>query len=337
MKKLSAIEFASVKREKLLDYKIYSENFDEATATLEEVSEQLREAHATSEEIPLASYMQATTGLAWESTDLLSNCYSAGHAVSELRTLFPTVLESWETYARYSEAYNLSEEGKQSFSAHMPLLDNGYDQANRLVCFAILLGWINFLPRLASLIDYNNPVRDGLLERLLAPYVPGRGTAPSECARHLPYYKTLKIFDASPAARPQMMAEYLDEWYHASRREPYHDSHKRGIFFLGYWSWEAAAITFALDIDDTAYRDAQFYPRELVEFARANLKNAAAASASQAPADQLRAKEGEPCPRAGRWSSLGIPAQTRHFELGEIMGSAGAPYGLTVWTEVEPS
>ncbi|MEO7496246.1 MAG: PoNe immunity protein domain-containing protein, partial [Massilia sp.] len=202
--------------------------------------------------------------------------------------------------------------------------------------FGILLGRGDLLSRVVPLLDYNNPSRDGMLERLLAPYVDDRGAPPSDCTRQLPYYKTLKIFAAEADKRPNLMAEYLDEWYHASRREVYFDSHKRGNVFRGYWSWEAAAITFVLGIDDTSYRNAPFYPSDLVEFARQGQDRAARAQRLM-PAYALRAKEGEPCPRRGQWSSLGIPAQTRYFEHREIMSNAGAPYALTVWTCAEPA
>ncbi|MEO7497257.1 MAG: PoNe immunity protein domain-containing protein [Massilia sp.] len=331
MEKLAAPAFARLKRDQLLDYKIYAENFDEAKATLEEVRAQLEQPLTSLEGIPLGLILEATSAFAWEATDLLSNAYSAGHPLSELRLLYPSVVEAWESYARYSEAYKQSDEGQYSTAAIMPLRDTGYSRANRLICFAILLGRKNLLPRVAPLIDYRNPCKDGMLERLLAPYIADRGPAPSECTRHLPYFKTLKIFNAAPAARPQLMAEYLDEWYHASRREPYHESHKRGISFLGYWSWEAAAFTLVLDIDDASYRDAEFYPFELVEYARQNLREAASGHAMESMTHSLRCKEGEACPLAGQWSSLGIPAVTRFFDEGEIMGGAGAPYGLTLW------
>ncbi|UQV44676.1 DUF1911 domain-containing protein [Janthinobacterium lividum] len=43
---------------------------------------------------------------------------------------------------------------------------------------------------------------------------------------------------------------------------------ERDISFSGYWSWEAAAITCLLDIDDSSYRNAKFYPADLVAFHR---------------------------------------------------------------------
>ncbi|MBF8767893.1 hypothetical protein [Pseudomonas putida] len=45
-------------------------------------------------------------------------------------------------------------------------------------------------------------MRDGLLERLVAPFVAGRGTPPDTATRHLPYRKLLKVFDAAPNKRP---------------------------------------------------------------------------------------------------------------------------------------
>jgi hypothetical protein len=70
-----------------------------------------------------------------------------------------------------------------------------------------------------------------------------------------------------------MLLQYLEDWYEASRREPYHDQHPKndlrsGRSYYGYWSWEAAAVTWLLNIDDTIYRDHQFYPKDLVDFAR---------------------------------------------------------------------
>ena len=252
----------------LLSYEIYSENFDEESATIDDIRAQLQLPASALAKTPLSAFLEVTSGLAWESTEYLANTYSAGHAISDLQTLYPTVIECWETFAKYATAYANSEKGRHTFVAHLPLQGSGFHDANRLVCFAILLGWPQFIDRLVPIIDYNNPARDGLLERLIAPYVADRAAAPDECTRHLPYFKTLKIFKAPPEQRAQLMATYLAEWYHASRREPYYDSHEKGSSFVGYWSWEAAAITFVLDIDDSGYRDAAFYPADLVAFAR---------------------------------------------------------------------
>lgn len=147
--------------------------------------------------------------------------------------------------------------------------------ALRLVCFGLLTGNGRDMPSVMRFLDYCNDdmgVRDGLLERLVALFVPGRGCMPSVAVRHLPYQKLFKVFDVNHDERPVLMTKYLGEWYHASRREPYIDQHDDGgrsdFCFYGYWSWEAAAVTWLLDIDDSSYRDMSFYPRDLVDFGR---------------------------------------------------------------------
>ncbi len=169
---------------------------------------------------------------AWDALDFLMNCYSAGHPIEELAEIFPAILEDWREYARRS--MNLVELGDDSGSAaHIPLLDWEFSFANQLVCFDILFHDGRDLRDISEIIDFNNTGRDGMLERLMSPFLSGRAAPPDECIRHLPYFKTLKIFDATPAARPALMAGYLDGWYVASRREVYYESHKRKTGSVG--------------------------------------------------------------------------------------------------------
>ena len=46
---------------------------------------------------------------------------------------------------------------------------------------------------------------------------------------------------------------------------------------------------------------------------------------------ELRAKAGDPCPKAGIWQPMEPGASDRRYEAGEIMGSLGTAYGYTVW------
>ena len=129
-----------------------------------------------------------------------------------------------------------------------------------------------------------------------------------------------------------MMAQYLDDWYHASRREPYYDSHKRDTSFMGYWSWEAAAITVLLDLDDSSYRDATFYPKDLVDFARS--MDDAAEPSSQVNEDHsgMRVEGGQPCPQSGYWTTPAQQDSRRLFKAGEIMPTfEHSAYGATIW------
>jgi len=265
-----ADRFHQTLREPLLNYDVYQENFSSQLETFEHVRERLQQAPELVAQIPLFNLMHATQRLAKDACSHLANCYSGGHDISELQEFYEQAVEYWETYAHYNHAYN--ESGKRDTAwAHIALAGPDYRYALAMVCFGILLGKQHLLPRLVPLIDYCNEKRDALLERLLDHCIGGRDSAAGICRRSLPYSNALPVFAAAPSERPALMANYLAAWYQASRREDYFDRHTSGYQFVGYWSWESAAITQALGIDDASYRELPFYPKDMAEFAqRAN-------------------------------------------------------------------
>ena len=330
---LASEEFKQTKRELMLAYTDYEENFNDALETFSIVASSLAQPIEILKNVPAENFMVATRRRAWDAIDHLTMCYSAGHSLTELRSFYPTVLEYWESYAKYDKAFDDSEGlDPQKRIPHFALPDDDFEQVNRMVCFGIMLGWGNLMPRLLGVIDYNNHQADGMLERIFAFFVNDRAAPPDECTRHLPYFKTVKIFKAPPEKRAKLTAEYLEDWYHASRREPYYGSHEEGRSnFMGYWSWEAAVITFLLKIDDTGYRDAKFYPKDLVEFARTVQTHYTPPDSAAPESNELRARAGELCPKAGLWESMDIPSQTRQYQQNDIMSDLGSAYGLTVW------
>lgn len=331
MKKFSIDEFLIKKREPLLSYEVYEYNFDEMVEGFNIVRESRSIPISEDQDSTLYDSAAQLEQRAWDSLVYLMNCYSGGHPIEDLAKIYPTILAYWESYADEWREFQASDQSSSGTVAALALLDSHFVFANQLICFAILLGWGELLKRIPPIIDFNNPRKDGMLERLLAPYLENRDV-PDECTRHLPYFKTLKIFSASADARALLMKEYLDDWYHASRREPYYDSHKRGDQFKGYWAWEAAAITYLLQIDDRSYCDAEFYPADLVEFARSI--GASRSSNAKSINQELRAKSGQACPKSGTWETLDIPLQRGKFAAGEIMQAKDSSYGITVWRHV---
>jgi hypothetical protein len=257
--------FAATKREKLLNHHAYAAVADDLIMRIRRSTTRLKDPAWLADK-DTESLMLMTWGRAGYAIDLIALQYSAGARIEDLRALFVATLGYFEEYAKFSVRHN-ADQGPGHQAPHIPLGDAEFDKANRLVCLAILLGLERTLGRVSALIDYNCSMHDGMLERLLSVFVEGR-TMPEGCTRHLPYFNTLKIFTSAPNHRAALMREYLNDWYSASRREPYHESHKRDDVFRGYWSWEAGAITIALNIDDTTFCDAEFYPRDLVDFAR---------------------------------------------------------------------
>lgn len=268
LKVLSPDQFKQQRREPLLDYKLYLAEAQDLALRIPRVAKNMASAEWMADK-NAASVMPMTNSRAINALNFLTLSYSAGMSIADLRGFYPLVLESWEGYAKAARAFDDGPEYAGSLVAHFALQGDEFDAVNRMVCLGILLGWGDLLPRLVPIIDYRNPVMDGLLDRLLCTYVPGRPQAANECTRHSPYSNTLKIFAADRPEQAALVAAYLDDWYAASKREPYYNSLKKGSGFRGYWSWEAAAITFLLEIDDFTYANARFYPTDLAQFARA--------------------------------------------------------------------
>jgi len=279
----------------------------------------------------LAALSGSMGGRAADTISYIHIQYSAGVSIEDVRNFFPEALQYWEEYAKYHEAFHATP-GLTHKVPHLDLHDDDYWLAVRLATFAILLGCSKLLPRIVALWDYENDDMDGLLEHLVAPFVSGRGAPPDECTRHLPYFKLLKVFSAEPDNRPALMAKYMDDWYEASRREPYYKSHTKGREhnFLGYWSFEAAAVTYVLDIDDSSYRDHEFYPRDLIDFARSLPRPSEIGG--EAAQMKFRCEANNPCPKTGYWFTPAKLGSRRYFQQGEIMPDFPAStYGITIW------
>jgi hypothetical protein len=338
IKALDAREFTVKRRSALLDFSIYKEITGDAIETLALVGAGLSDLDRLAK-LPADRPMISAEERAWSSLDLLHVQYTAGDRAENLALITQEVLSYWRSYAALHVAFHKSAASGGRRVPHADLHDTDYWKAIRLTSFALLLGHHTLLPQIAALWDYENDELDGLLERLVAPFAPGRATPPDTCTRHLPYFKLLKVFAAEPHKRPDLMARYMDGWYTASRREPYYESHTKGRdhSFLGYWAFEAAAVTYLLDIDDSSYRNHEFYPRDLIDFARSLPRpveiggSPTTLSPGVGAGEPLRCPAGHPCPKAGWWFAPADPSSRRVFKVDEVMPDLPSAYGKTIW------
>ncbi|WP_122671643.1 PoNe immunity protein domain-containing protein, partial [Pseudomonas viridiflava] len=79
--------------------------------------------------------------------------------------------------------------------------------------------------------------------------------------------------------------------------------------YVGYWAFEAGAIAFLYDIDDSKI-DHMVYPKDLVVYAR----NYQGANGTQIN----RVVAGDPCTKTGYWFTPAQANSRRHFQQGEI-------------------
>jgi Domain of unknown function (DUF1911) len=327
---LTQEEWSAQKREPLQVYKDYKFVLNEAIKSLTEIPVSLADAEFLRTRTK-AGLMLAALELSESGLQQLIYSYSAGLPVADLAPLLPKTVEYWESHSQHHLAFHQSPECDGHLVPHIDLYDLTYWYALQLVCFSILLGHPNLLGRVMELLVYENDDQDALLEALVAPYLPGRpGSAIYTC--QLPYRKTKKIFAAVPDKRAELMSKCLDEWYDASRRELYYDRQKSSGF-PGYWSLEAGAITFILGIDDASYRDKKFYPKDLVDYARAHswVPGGVGATGATSTSVRLRVEAGQPCPREGFWLTPAKTNSRRLFKAGEVMPDVGGDYGATIW------
>ena len=319
-------EQLDLRRENLLTKDGYPKRFDTLIGGLISITSDLPK---YLDQPKVNGLMVSTQQRLWDAMNWLSLQYSAGADVAQIAEIWPHALDWAEEYAGFSRRFNESPDAYGRVCAHVALSTEDYwIVALRLVCFGLLTGHADQMPRVMAILDYANDEKDGLLERLVAPFVPGRSEPPDTCTRHLPYRKLLKVFAAVPEKRPSLMVRYIEEWYEASRREPYvdqHDTHR----FIGYWSWEAAATVWVLNIDDSSFRDMRFYPRDLVDFARSLDGNSGLTTSAGKRRPNVPA--GAPCPEAGWWFTPAKANSRQYFKQGASMPSVGGDYGLTFW------
>jgi hypothetical protein len=67
------------------------------------------------------------------------------------------------------------------------------------------------------------------------------------------------------------LTKYLKDWYSPIHEDQsWHNSHTEedSYGYCGYWAFEAAALVYLLDLDDTSLHKFLYYPKDLVAYAR---------------------------------------------------------------------
>lgn len=116
--------------------------------------------------------------------------------------------------------------------------------------------------------DYNG--KDALMEAMFDP-----SAAKGKLVFEKNYRVIANVFDLSEEERANEVKVYLTKWYASMKKASWYDGHKiaktgGATNYTGYWCFEAAAVTALLNIDDTSFRDMDYYPKDLVDFYRNN-------------------------------------------------------------------
>lgn len=273
-------------------------------------------------------------GQAKEYLHLLHLRYTAGYPIEKLAKDLDEVVSAWEDFAKIQREF-LKQPDDAAFDFAIRV---DYNHIIQLVGIAILLCRTDLLPRVNRLCFIYRG-EDFLYDELLYPFVAGHVEAEEYKLFHeYPYETLIDVLESEdPAEQSALMKEAVEDWYGDNEGEPFHDTHKRisddgsGGYF-GYWCFELAALCVIHKIDDVSFREHITYPKDLVDYCRANLDlTKPALSANSIEATRLRAEAGQPCPREGFYFTPAKVNSRKFFKQGEIMPKVGGDYGATIW------
>ena len=184
---------------------------------------------------------------------------------------------------------------------------------------------IDLLARFVKLIDEAGYAGDDTLyEDLLRKVLPNRQDVDQWYHDvYTPLVQAVYVVDKTKALK--LLKKYCQQWYPAFKQAPWHDTHHQGDGgnYVGYWAFEAGAIAFLYNIDDSKI-DHMVYPKDLVEYAR----NYQSANGTQID----RVVAGDPCAKTGYWFTPARANSRRYFQQREIMPSiSDSTWGDTLW------
>lgn len=145
------------------------------------------------------------------------------------------------------------------------------------------------LHTLVTLLNTRPGERNYVLDLLLSAFVPGWQMAKKYTRKHsvnspLPWSDpVVRALAQSPERRPEALSKYMKSWCRIMKPlgyKPVRDyspeaAERRGELegLFVHFAFEVALAVCAYDIDDADFRDHPYYPRDLVDYYRANLRH----------------------------------------------------------------
>ncbi len=204
----------------------------------------------------------------------LLSCYSRGDPIHGLSQHFGGLLDAWELSNKLSEEicaeHNL--EKCRDWIFELSNL-NHYNWCFWLIGLALALEmpdeqW----QRLLVLIDGEG--EDVLLDRIIASRKPERAIG-EKLLHKKPYARLLKAIDAPQEQQPELLREFVENWYTELARKGknelwwyiYGDPEKHPLemgSYFGRWCVEAVAAVKAFGLDDSLCLGHEHYPGDLL-------------------------------------------------------------------------
>lgn len=193
--------------------------------------------------------------------------YSTGMPISDILPLAKQTFAEFERhYCEYSDnGYKLK-----------LWENNGYQYALWLLGLAYLLGLDDYIPKVATWISPekkhgNDPLFAALFEQLGVSKVLPSADVLLHPKGYGDLWEIIQHADAEQEKQAVLMQSYIRHWYKKVIGKTVwkgYDEKDKGPIYFGFWSFEAGLVSVLYGLDDTAYREMTFYPKDLVDYAR---------------------------------------------------------------------
>ena len=209
--------------------------------------------------------------LAYGNLKLLLLYYTAGRPIPELRDQLPDVIEGFDFFmANKVLPSEMNPPTNEADTFEISQLD-AYVCVLWLLALCKLLRHDEFVWTVMKWVNRTykfNRGRDGLFESVVQKLT-GNHVETKPVLFHPVYVPLARATVAAPEERPALVKEFVESWYKGMKSLAWHGTHSYGGSYYGYWCLEAALVTALWDIDDSSYRDHLVYPKDLVDWYRA--------------------------------------------------------------------
>ena len=268
--------------------------------------------------------------------------YTAGCPIDEISPRFSEIVkdfvvwnEAFQSFAKQL-AIEFPEDGAYRYMA-APDFENLADYQNTLQLFsiAILLRDRASLDAIVKVLRSHSG-KDALFDELME-ICGGPAASAYECILGMPYELLASACRKSDdSVIIKEIEDYLNAWYQAMAPHPrWYNAHLDNVSdgpaeYYGYWAFEAAAIAFVFDVDDSGLTN-MVYPMDLADYARKSRSHEEKIKEGIS-GDSDRVEGGSICPRDGYWETPAAIASRAFFKAGDVMPIiADAEYGKSIW------
>ncbi|MDD0977003.1 PoNi-like cognate immunity protein [Pseudomonas fontis] len=193
-----------------------------------------------------------------QALELLIQLYSGGEPISDLKNYAEHMFSQFERHKSDFPNFTLELREPDAYQYILWLISLAtlFDIPERMPNIA---RWVNHLPE-----ENHDPLLFQLFARAGVSYPCGR------LIHTKPYAELQAALNATGDTQQQLISRYLKHWYSNMKNCYWHGRDRRqSAGFFGYWAFEAGMVTVLWNVDDSNYRDLPYYPKDLVDYARA--------------------------------------------------------------------